>query len=350
MSRSIKYIFVLISLLILVAGTVMVVNQTNQFIQLATQFDERLGQLVFWGLITLYAILIFAPIVLFFRLPKALMPPDDETSPAFEKHLCLLKARLKTNPRTKGLALETREDIAKAIDVLDARSEDIIKDTASQVFISTAVSQNGNLDAILVLSAQSRMVWQVAHVYYQRPALREMAQLYANVIFTTFVANELDDIEIGKQVAPIATNALGSITGAIPGLSNVISVVTNCILSGTANAFLTLRVGMITRQYCNALVTRDKNLIRKSAIAEAATLLGSVVSAGAKRVAKSFGGAVKNKMKGVATNTGERIRSAATSVTDVLTGATGPKKAKENPQTTTKSQNIRKKPIASGQS
>ncbi len=131
MNRSIKYIFVLISLLILVAGTVIVVNQTNQFIQLATQFDERLGRLVFWGLTTLYAVLIFTPIVLFFRLPKALTPPDDETSPAFEKHLSLLKARLKTNPHMKGLALETREDIAKAIDVLDARSEDIIKDTAS---------------------------------------------------------------------------------------------------------------------------------------------------------------------------------------------------------------------------
>ena len=337
MSRSIKYIFVLISMLILVAGTVMVVNQTNQFIQLATQFDERLGRLVFWGLITLYAALIFTPIVLFFCLPKALNPPDDETSPAFEKHLSLLKARLKTNPRTKDLALETREDVAKAIDVLDARSEDIIKDAASQVFISTAVSQYGNLDAIFVLSAQSRMVWQVAHVYYQRPTLREMAQLYANVVSTAFVAGKLDDIEIGEIVAPIATNALGSIAGAIPGLSNMISIATNCILSGTANAFLTLRVGVITRQYCNALVIRDKKLIRKSATAEAATLLGATVSAEAKRVAKSFGGAVKNKMKGVATKTGERIRSAAASTTDVLTGATGPKDAKENPQTTTKS-------------
>lgn len=337
MNRSIKYIFILISLLILVAGTVMVVNQTNQFIQLATQFDERLGRLVSWGLITLYAVLIITPIVLFVRLPKALIPPDDETSPAFEKHLSLLKARLKTNPRTKELALETREDIAKAIDVLDARAEDIIKDTASQVFISTAVSQNGNLDAILVLSAQSRMVWQVAHVYYQRPTLREIAQLYANVVFTTFAAAELDDIEIGEQFAPIATNALGSIAGAIPGLQNVISIATNCILSGTANAFLTLRVGMITRQYCNALVARDKKLIRKSATAEAARLLGPIALAGAKRVATSFGGGVMNKMKGVATKTGEAIGSAATSITDVLTGATGPKEAQENPPTTTKS-------------
>ena len=337
MNRSIKYIFVLISLLILLAGTVMVVNQTNQFVQFATQFDERLGRLAFWGLITLYAVLIITPIVLFVRLPKALIPPDDETSPAFEKHLSLLKARLKTNPRTKGLALETREDIEKAIAVLDARAEDIIKDTASQVFLSTAVSQYGNADAIFVLFAQSRMVWQVAHVYSQRPTLREMAQLYANVASTAFAAQKLDDIDIAERVAPVLTSVPGSLAGAIPGLQIVTSIVTNSIVSGAFNAFLTLRVGMITRQYCNALVARDKSLIRKSAIAEAAALLGSTVSAGAKRVAKSFVGAVKNKMKGVATKTGEAIGSAATSITDGLTGATGPKEAQENPPTPTKS-------------
>ena len=339
MNPSLKSIFVLISLLILVAGTVMVVNQTNQFVQFATQFDERLGRLVFWGLITLYAVLIITPIVLFFRLPKALILPDDETSPAFEKHLSLLKARLKTNPhmRDSGLVLETREDIEKAIDVLDARSEDIIKDTASQVFVSTAISQNGNFDAIFVLSVQSKMVWQVAHVYSQRPTLREMAQLYANVISTAFVAGKLDDIEIGEQVAPIATSALGSLAGAIPGVQIVTSIVTNSIVSGTANAFLTLRVGMITRQYSNGRVTRDKKLIRKSATAEAAKLLGPTVLAGTTRVLESFADAVKNKMKGVATNTGERIRNAATSITDVLTRATGPKEAQENPQTPTKS-------------
>ena len=334
MNRSIKYIFVLISLLILVAGTVMVVNQTNQFIQLATQFDERLGRLVFWGLITLYAVLIITPIVLFFRLPKTLTPPDDETSPAFEKHLSLLKARLKTNPymRDSGLVLETREDVEKAIDVLDARAEDIIKDTASRVFISTAISQNGNMDFILVLSLQSRMVWQVAHVYYQRPTLREMAQLYANVIPTAFFAGALDDIDISEQVAPILKSVSGGLVGAveaIPGgkiVTSIASIVTNPIVSGTANAFLTLRVGIITRQYCNPLVARDKSLIRKSAIAEASKLLVSIVSAGTTRV-----------MKGATTKTGERIRSAATSITDVLTGATGPKEAQGNPQTPTKS-------------
>lgn len=258
-----------------------------------------------------------------------------------------MKVRLKTNPRTKALPLETREDIEKAIVVLDAQSEDIIKDAASQVFMSTAISQNGNLDALLVLSAQSKMVWQVAHVYYQRPTLREITQLYANVVSTAFVAGELDDIEIGEQVAPIVTNALGSVAGVVPGLQTVTSILTNSILSGTANAFLTLRVGMITRQYCNALVTRDKNQIRKSAIAQAAALLGSIVSAGTARVAKSFVSTAKNTLKGVAANIGERIQSAIKSVTDAVTGATEAKRHKRNPKRQQRPEDIEKKPISS---
>ena len=206
--------------------------------------------------------------------------------------------------------------------------------------MSTAISQNGNLDALLVLSAQSKMVWQVAHVYYQRPTLREITQLYANVVSTAFVASELEDSDILEQVGPIVASASGSIVRAIPGFGAMVSTVTNSILNGTANAFLTLRVGMITRKYCNTLVARDKSLIRKSATINAAALLGSIVSAGAKRVAKLFLTALKGKL----TNIGERIQSAITSVTDAVTGATRPNEAQEKSQAAITTQDIEKKP------
>ena len=126
-------------------------------------------------------------------------------------------------------------------------------------------------------------------------------------------------------------------------VSTVTSILTNSILNGTANAFLTLRVGMITRKYCNTLVARDKSLIRKSATIEAAALLGSIVSAGAKRVAKLFLTALKGKL----TNIGERIQSAITSVTDAVTGATEAKRHKRNPKRQQRPEDIEKKPISS---
>ena len=47
------------------------------------------------------------------------------------------------------------------------------------------------------------MVWRVAHLYYQRPSLREMTYLYANVAATSFVAGELDDLELHQMIQPV---------------------------------------------------------------------------------------------------------------------------------------------------
>ena len=132
----------------------------------------------------------------------------------------------------------------------------IIKATASQVFLSTAVSQSGRLDTLLVFSMQTRMVWKLAHLYYQRPTLRDMVRLYANVAGTSFVAGELQDVDLSEQVEPVFSAVVGSLGGAVPGFQLVASILANSILSGAADAFLTLRVGMIARRYCGAAGAR----------------------------------------------------------------------------------------------
>ena len=60
----------------------------------------------------------------------------------------------------------------------------------------------------MVLGIQAQMVWQIAHVYAQRPGLPEMLRLYANVVGTAFVAGSLEDIDPGEQIAPILAAAL----------------------------------------------------------------------------------------------------------------------------------------------
>ena len=289
MSRAVKSVFFLLSLLILVWSIVFVINQTYQVVQLAEiAFGKEASQVVLWGLLAIYAVLILVPVVLFVRLPRALVPPRDEASPAFKKHLSRLRTRLKTNRRIEGFALETREDIEKALKALDAQADGIIKETASFVFVSTAISQRGALDALLVFSAQSKMVWQVAHVHYQRPTFREMTQLYANVAITAFMVSELDDIAIGEQVGAVTKDALDAVLGLVPLVGQATAVVTNSVFSGSINALLTLRVGIIARRYCNALTAREKGLVRRSAIVEAAKLLGSIVAKGVKQGGSNF--------------------------------------------------------------
>ena len=83
---------------------------------------------------------------------------------------------------------------------------------ASAVFLSTAVLQSGRLGVLVVLVAQTRLIWRVAHVYYQRPSVREFLQLYANVTSTAFIAAGLEDVDIDVLVSTI----LGSTVASIP--------------------------------------------------------------------------------------------------------------------------------------
>jgi hypothetical protein len=49
------------------------------------------------------------------------------------------------------------------------------------------------------------------------------------------------------------------------------------LLEGTINAFLTLRVGIITRRYCGTLDTFHVRKVRKAAFREASSMLRNIV-------------------------------------------------------------------------
>ncbi|MDH3404691.1 MAG: YcjF family protein, partial [Acidobacteriota bacterium] len=245
-----------------------------------------------------YAVLLAAPAYLWLRLPPALAPAKSDAGPEFEKHLEALRKRLARNPRLGELPLASREDVERALTVLSEGSDEVIRDAATRVFLTTAISQSGRLDAILVLSAHTRLVWRVAHLYYQRPTLRDMTYLYANVAATAFMAGELEDIDVSEQIQPVLSAVLGSAVTAVPGFQMASSLLVNSVLTGSANAFLTLRVGMIARRYCATLVVEDRRALRRSATAQAAMMLGGVASYGARTLVKSVAQASKRKLFG----------------------------------------------------
>jgi len=59
------------------------------------------------------------------------------------------------------------------------------------------------------------------------------------------------------------------------------------VLTGSANAFLTLRVGMITKEYCRCTVKVEKRGLRRAATLQAAKLLGSIVRDGTSRMGRA---------------------------------------------------------------
>jgi hypothetical protein len=262
-------------------------------------------------------------VVLVLRLPSPLTPPADDQGPEFDAHLRKLAARLAPSPHAAGLDLSDRKGVEEALGRLAQKTDLIVRETATTVFLSTAVSQSGRLDGLLVLMAQSRMVWRIAHVYYQRPTLRDMAHLYANVAGTTFLASELQEIDLSEQVEPVISAAMGALGASLPGLQVAGAILTNCVLDGSANAFLTLRVGMIAKRYCGALVVERQAAVRRAATAEAAGCLGGIVADGTSRITKAVWKTSVVKVGGALSDAKDRARDAGSKLVAHVRGRFG---------------------------
>ncbi|HEY3627026.1 MAG TPA: DUF697 domain-containing protein [Terracidiphilus sp.] len=290
MIKTLKKMAVVVSLFILVVFAIFLFNQTAQIVQSARSVNPTFGDGVMWGLIFLYSALLLAPIVLWFRVPKRKSPPSATEGPEYEQFMADFRKRLARNNRLRGASLATAEELAAAIRLLDKHAEDAVVSNASAVFLSTAVLQSGRLDVLVVLAAQTRMIWKVAHVYYQRPSLRDLVHLYANVASTAFIAAGIEDVDVDVLVSTI----FGSTVAAIPGMH----LLAEAVLSGSANAFLTLRVGMITKEYCRCTAQVEKSGLRRTATLQAARLLGSIVKDGTTRLSKAAVAGTRSRFAG----------------------------------------------------
>src|SRR5664280_3040458 len=288
---TIRKVSVLLAGFILLVFSIFVFNQTVQIVQSAETVNPTFGNGVMWALILLYCTLLLTPVVLWFRLPKRTLPPADAEGAAYDRFICDFKKRLSRNSRLRGVPVNTATEIETALQLLGKAADDTVTSDASAVFLSTAVLQSGRLDVLVVLAAQTRLIWQIAHIYYQRPSLRDFVQLYANVGSTAFIAAGIEDIDIDTLVSTI----FGSTVAAIPGMH----LLTSSLLSGSANAFLTLRVGMITKEYCRCTVRVEKMGLRRAATLQAAKLLSTVVRDGTLRLSKAAMSASRNKVANV---------------------------------------------------
>ena len=271
-----RIVFVVIALGAISMVSLIVAGVTS-LISLAERIHPVAGTVVFWsaclaaGFFTLYCLIAYA------RLPAALIPPAETSGPKHDAYLQALRARLATNPRTRDLPLVTPVEIEAAVGQLSNEADKVVRRTASTVFLSTALMQNGRLDGLVVLFTQIQMVNRVARIYVQRPSPRELMRLYANVAGTALIASGLESLDLGEMIAPLATSVVPAIKGGIPGLSGISALLVRSISNGAANAFLTLRVGEVARRYC-ALTSRcSRDAIRKSATAAAVHHLGRII-------------------------------------------------------------------------
>lgn len=282
-----------IGIVVLLVFILIVINQLVSFYNNLATIHPILAIVatVFIGILLLG--LIATPFILIAKLPPPLPFPDSNIDLA--KYQQLFKERLSKHPVAKEYNLNPNnpDDLKIIDDKLKEKADKIIFESASAVFISTAISQNGKLDAFTVLAAQIRLVWKVSHIYWQRPSIRNIQQLYTNVAINAMAATGIEQIDLSQQIQPIVNAMIKSPGKHIPVIGNAAHIITESILEGTINAFLTLRVGVLTKNYCFPEV-RTINEIKTNSFVEASGLLKKLVVKSSTKVVESILKAGKN--------------------------------------------------------
>ncbi|MDP8221112.1 MAG: DUF697 domain-containing protein [Candidatus Stygibacter frigidus] len=301
MLKSLKRILISIIIGLSIFFVLVLINQVNQFAVSAENVVTG-GGVIAWLLFFVIMILIIYPILQLIFLPKPLKRPqkkvmslesdidtalvDAAQSKVEIKFYSNYKKRIIKNFRryTKhfDIDLGLKNELMNAEEVpeiqgvlqniervIDKVANSRIKKYANEVFIFTAISQNSGLDAILLLKIQIQMIWEIAHLYNQKPHWKEMLEIYLNVFASGLMAIGISDIPVDELVKKISAKSFEqSIFAKIPGVdiaSSITSFLADSLFEGMLNGLLTLRVGYIALDYCKYSEKFDKTKTVKSA-------------------------------------------------------------------------------------
>ena len=76
MPKAAKRILLVLAAFMVVVFAIFLFNQRMQIVQSARAIDVGFANVVLWVLIFTYCILLTTPFVLWFRLPKRMLPPE----------------------------------------------------------------------------------------------------------------------------------------------------------------------------------------------------------------------------------------------------------------------------------
>jgi low affinity Fe/Cu permease len=297
------------------------IAMVSQLADAADRLHAGTGQAVFWVLMGLLIATVVVPTVWLLRLPAALRYPQATDIAAIAAYQQRLRAHLARNPHVRGMPLGSEQEVHLALTHLREKAESETRRTAASVLASTALLQNGRLDGLVVLVSQIQLVWRIARIYGLRPSFKQMSYLYGNVSACVLIASGLDEVDFAELSAPIVQSATPAAVGSIPGLGGVGHLLTNSLASGAANAFLTLRVGLIADAYCAPQLAPERQAIKQGATRRAAQLLGVIVKDCGTQITQAIYGRIKHGVVSTAQAAADSVKQAGRSVSGATQSA-----------------------------
>lgn len=314
MSRTLSRLLLCVAAAVVLWSGIATVAMVSQLADAAERIARGAGQPVFWALLGCITAAVLVPTVWLLRLPPALRCPATDDAAAMAFYGQQLRRHLAHNPRLTGQPLDSEAEVAAALALLRSAAESHTRHTATAVMASTALLQNGRLDALVVMASQVRLVWQIARIYGLRPSLRQVTTLYGQVGACMLLASNLDDVDFTELTAPLVHSAAPATLGSLPGLGGLGSLLVNSLANGAANAFLTLRVGLVADAYCAPQHHPERQQVRSSATRRAAQLLGSIVKDTAGHVTGAVYGRIKDSVVHTAQAASEGVKNAGRQV------------------------------------
>ncbi len=186
---------------------------------------------------------VFSPVASITGIEKSMLKRN--------KHLRLLLT-------ARGIELEEQEnseiEYKYLLGKLQPQLNDIRKRYVSQLFISTGVSQNGFLDAILILSASVNMIKDIFSTFNGRVSNRYLFVILRKVYLSVAIGgSEGVEYAVNELMTKLGSDTIKSIP--------FVNVVSTSLTDGFVNAVLLTRVALITENYCKLIyIEKDRDL------------------------------------------------------------------------------------------
>ncbi len=204
----------------------------------------------------------FIPIYQIFRMPKNYAPVKNKNEvPAliekrinnFKKNKFLIKSNFDFN-----VIANDEEGHNKIISFLEKESDRIRKKYVSRLFYSTSISQNGFIDAILILSSSVNLIKEIFILYQGRVTNRDLFTIAKKVYYSIAIGgSEGVEYAADEIFSKLSTESMKS----IPFASKILS----SLADGYVNAALLTRISLITENYCKYIfVETDRDLYPSS--------------------------------------------------------------------------------------
>ncbi|MBN2830027.1 MAG: hypothetical protein JXR56_06885 [Candidatus Cloacimonetes bacterium] len=188
---------------------------------------------------------------------KALFSPISNPD-LIEQNMIKRNKHLRLLLNSQNVTLEEKEDPGEEYNYLLAqiqpRLNSLRQKYVSQLFISTSISQNGFLDAILILSASVNLVKDIFKIFNGRVSNRYVYIILKKVYISVAIGgSEGVEYAVEELVTKLGSDTMKSIP--------FLSVFMRSLTDGFVNAVLLTRVALLTENYCKLVyISTDREL------------------------------------------------------------------------------------------